>query len=290
MTRGRFRPNVVSWDEIGSGSDSPFDNPDLHDYLILAEGDSWFTIAGIPTSNLLYSMRFKKMTMIVNCGFPGDTIKHMSDIVSNQTFKETLSSDGLSWDLLFLSGGGNDLIDNANNILLKKGERQGLTINQASDYCKQDVLNDLMAEIQHGYREIVSLRDSAESPAIGKPVITHTYDYATARNSPSRFFSVPLLGPWLFKALTEAEIPDEAWVEITDYLIDQLAEAIIELDTGTGTNPLDNFHVIDTRDTLTRAKTGTTGQSGDWLNEIHPDFEGYKKIAKLMDTKAMEFL
>ena len=65
MARGKFRPNVVTWDQIDDQSSLPNNDPSLNKRLILAEGDSWFTIAGIPTSNLLYSFRFKKMTMIV---------------------------------------------------------------------------------------------------------------------------------------------------------------------------------------------------------------------------------
>ena len=52
-----------------------------------------------------------------------------------------------------------------------------------------------------------------------------------------------------------------------------------------GTNKISNFHVIDTRNTIVRAKKNQTGESGDWLNEIHPNRNGYKKIARLIEQK-----
>jgi lysophospholipase L1-like esterase len=50
-------------------------------------------------------------------------------------------------------------------------------------------------------------------------------------------------------------------------------------------NQISNFHVINTRNTLNRAKLNSKGNSGDWLNEIHPNKNGYKKIARLIEQK-----
>lgn len=41
---------------------------------ILAEGDSWFTIGAIPSSNLLYQLPLSRTAVILNLGYPGDTI------------------------------------------------------------------------------------------------------------------------------------------------------------------------------------------------------------------------
>ena len=51
-----------------------------------------------------------------------------------------------------------------------------------------------------------------------------------------------------------------------------------------GANPLPNFHVVDTRGTLQRSALGTTGNDGDWLNEIHPNRGGYDKLAGLFSA------
>jgi len=90
--------------------------------------------------------------------------------------------------------------------------------------------------------------------------------------------------PWLYKGLVKAEIPEAAWSGISDYLIDRLARGILKLQQGR--KKLENFHVVDTRGLLKRARLDTAGESGDWLNETHPDFDGYRKLAKALEVKA----
>lgn len=135
MTRGTFRPSIETWqDYIGDQGFPSF--PDLN---LLAEGDSWFTISGLPAYNLLFELRFRKQTRIVSCGMPGDTIKHMSEIVSNRQLRAALAPGERRWDAILFSGGGNDLIDAADMILLPKARRtahpQG-----PRDYCDGPLL------------------------------------------------------------------------------------------------------------------------------------------------------
>lgn len=289
MARGRFRPNVVNWRDLGGDGAFPNADPAFHDYLILAEGDSWFTIGGVPTSNLMFSLRFRKATLIVHCAMPGDTIKHMSEMSKNRAYKEAFAPQtGMAWDMVLLSGGGNDLIDEVDEILVPAANRGSRSIEAPADYCDQARLDQLIANVQDGYRRLVAIRDTEGGPARGKPALTHTYDYVTPRNSPARFIFVPVLGPWLYKALVQAEVPEEAWLEVSDYLVDRLADGILSLTRGEDRLP--NFHVVDTRGTLKRAKLGTTGESGDWMNEIHPNFDGYAKIAKALEARASDLL
>lgn len=289
MSSGRHKPSVVSWEEYIDPDST--DDPDHYHYHILAEGDSWFSIAAIPSSNLLYALRFKKMTIIANCAEPGDTIKKMGDIARNDLLKEALSRTWgkTTWDLILLSGGGNDLIDHATNIIIPKNKR-ATNIRNVNGYCDQEKLKKLIEKIQQGYRKIIKLRDARSSSSVGKPVITHTYDYATPRNSPVKFlFLKTPLGPWLYTAFTKRQVPDEDWMPLAKYLIDELAEGILALQRGR--DKLPNFHVVDTRGTLTPAKLGHPGNSNDWVNEIHPDSDGYRKLAsKKINAKLAEFL
>ena len=124
MARGKFRPHITTWDlfDLEETAGDPF----FYDSLILAEGDSWFTIGGLFAPNLLMSMRFHKDTLILNCASPGDTIVHMSALAHNYVYKEALRYN-YAWDAILLSGGGNDLIDRADEIILDKAQRQGLS-------------------------------------------------------------------------------------------------------------------------------------------------------------------
>jgi lysophospholipase L1-like esterase len=282
MARRRFNANVVTWWNLDSDATIPSEDPALHDQLILAEGDSWFTLGGIPTSNLLFSLRFVKSTLVVSCAMPGDTIRHMSEVANNKGFRDALSRRyGYRWNLILLSGGGNDLMDEADEILRPMEEWASVDNREPKDYCNEASLGELMANIQAGYQRMVALRDGpgASSPKV--PMLTHTYDYPTPRNAPARFLSSPILGPWLFKAFTAHEIPESDWVPLSDYLLDRLAITILDL--AQGPNALPQFHVLDTRNLLKRARLGTLGEDGDWLNEIHPTFDGYRKIAKAME-------
>ncbi|SFG31091.1 hypothetical protein [Neptunomonas qingdaonensis] len=286
MARRKFRPNVITWHEAQSEIVIPSNDPVFNDNLILAEGDSWFTLAGIPTSNLLFSMRFTASTLIVNCAKPGDTIINMSKMLKNSSFKSALSEEGLPWHLLLISGGGNDLIDEAENIILSKDERADSDINNMESYCDLEIFEKVIENIKDSFRKIVNLRDSPNSPAIGKPILVHTYDYFVPRNAPARFFPFTISGPWLYPVFSKAEIPEGIWIELAQFLVDKLAEGILEL--AEGSNKLHNFHVVDTRGTLVKAKLGSVGDSHDWLNEIHPDSAGYSKISKKIDAKILE--
>ena len=277
----KFKPDVVTWDLVDANEPPPWADRTFHKLNFLSEGDSWFTMAGIPTSNLLFQMRFPVSTMIVNCAMPGDTIKHMSQITNNQGLLRGLSEqNGERWDLILLSGGGNDLIDAAGSILIDPSRRSAIKMPSPKDYCDQNELDGLITRIQKGYRRIVDLRDKPNAPSKDVPIVVHTYDFPTPNDSPARFFGVGLLGPWLYKAFTSEQIPEQDWVALSDFLFKRLAKGLLALD-----GQLPNFHVVDTRGTIKRAKIGSRGESGDWLNEIHPNSRGYAKLAKVIVKK-----
>ncbi len=275
MPKRTHRPYVVSWNDVNS--DTEF--PTFASQRFLAEGDSWLSMSGLPAYNLLFQLRFYAITEIVNCARPGDTIRHMSQLGRNSDYREALTTPGFKWKGILLSGGGNDLIDRADEILIPQN-RSDAAVKAPADYCDQTQLRDLANEVQRGFRRLASVRDSTGSNSKKAPIITHTYDYATPRNAPARFFIVTL-GPWLFPALNAANVPEAAWVPVADYLIDELAEAIWALQKGS--DKIKNFHVVDTRGATKRAKLGTTGSSRDWQNEIHPNDDGYRKIAKRVE-------
>jgi lysophospholipase L1-like esterase len=275
--RGRHRPTVVTWREYLR---QVFDHegfPIFPDRNLLAEGDSWFTISGIPPYNLLFELRFRKHTRIVNCGSPGDTIVSMASIARSQQLREALSPGIQRWDAILLSGGGNDLINAAGKIVLPKSDRPTHTGN-AAEYCNTAELDALLDDVQDGYRRIAAMRDVPGGPSRGVPILAHTYDYATPRDAPAIFGS---LGPWLYRAFTEQEIPPADWAALSDYLTNQLAERLLDL--ADGARKIPNLHVVDTRCTLIRAALGHRGDSHDWQNEIHPNGGGYEKLARRIE-------
>jgi hypothetical protein len=180
---------------------------------------------------------------------------------------------GYDWDLLLLSGGGNDLIEYARDLI-----KPNVTGTNPRDYVRLDRLNQVLTYIQDAYRKIVGVRDGAKSTCAGKPLLAHTYDYATPRDAGAEFFKAKVSGPWLFPALVNAGVDPTMFEPVGKFLIDALAEAIIALQTGP--NPLPNFFAVDTRGLSKPAAPGAKGKSNDWLNEIHPNRNGYDKIAR----------
>lgn len=278
MARRRtHRPDIVTWNEV----DSDLGFPTFPSQRFLAEGDSWFSMSGAPPYNLLFELRFREITQIVNCAFPGDTIVNMSNLVHNKNYREALTTPGFKWKAIFLSGGGNDLIDRVDEILIPKNERDS-SAGAPADFCDQGELRSLVKEVQRGFRRLASLRDSTRSNSKKAPIVTHTYDYATPRNAPARFFFFSL-GPWLYPALKGAKVPKTVWIPVADYLIDELAKGILTLQKGN--NRIKNFYVVNTRGATTRAELGDTGSSHDWQNEIHPNNKGYRKLARRVEKK-----
>lgn len=279
------RPSVCTYEEsFESESVSSFCDPSLHSQNIIAEGDSWFTIGGLRLrnpwfSNILYTLRFQKDTLILNLAEPGDTLKHISSIPKNHHLKFAIEEHSSHpWNAILLSGGGNDLIDKVHTLVFNRLERVGKTIHHPKDYCNQEAIDNFLNNIENHYRRLAAIRGSHDIP-----MVIHTYDYPTPNDSPSRFFGIGLLGPWLYPSLTNAEIPKKDWIPLSDYLFDQLAEHLLRL--AIGPNKISNFHVVDTRNSLIRARKNHTGESGDWLNEIHPNKNGYKKIARLLEQR-----
>jgi lysophospholipase L1-like esterase len=259
------------------------DDPEF-DWRILSEGDSWFTIGAIPSSNLLYELRLKKRSVVLNLGYPGDTIANISQLSANTEFTRRLAHPNWAsdWNAILLSGGGNDLIDQAPDIIRSTPTGKG---KKAADYLNADRVTAFKQGVQTGYRTIVALRDSDASPNKGKPIIVHTYDYPTPRPAPATFLIVPITKPWMYPVFEKYNVPKSLRIDIAGLLLDALAEALLELG-----NELPAFYVVDTRNTLERADIDAKGNSGDWLNEIHPNGGGYRKIANKLATRIHKLL
>jgi hypothetical protein len=266
---------------IGTGTSGPDDSAFAK--RILCEGDSWFSIGAIPSSNLLFPMSFAQSTLLVNLAQPGDTLKNMSSICSNLTLHQLIAEKNFltKWDAIFVSGGGNDLIDLADQIICTPSAGAG---KHMLDYINAIELTNMKLRVQRGFFNIAKMREGTENALT--PIVTHVYDYPTPRNAKAKFLGLKVVGPWLYPALKGNDVPEELWISLTDYIFESLASALIEL-----SYKIDNFHVISaTRETLTRARLGSTGEDGDWLNEIHPTAGGYKKLADVISAEFAHIL
>jgi hypothetical protein len=171
---------------------------------------------------MLTQLRLETPAAIVSLAQPGDTIRRMSDISRNVHLDNWLSKrfGAYNWNALLISGGGNDVIDDASRIIPASPTAQSAG-KAAGEYVDRARLDQTLADVQEGYRRIVALRDRADSPCPGVPLVTDAYDLATPRDAPARFL-VPLLGPWLFPAMVAARIPAQRWNDVSDFILGAL--------------------------------------------------------------------
>ena len=177
---------VLSQSALTKDPRFPQNDPENKRYRrrILAEGDSWFSLGSVPAENMLLELDFPERTVIVNIAKPGDEIVRMGDPNRAKVFKRLVAgikSKSYVWDVILLSGGGNDLIDCVGDIL-KAG-------NSVDACIRQSVLQDCMRAIGLGYRSLASMRDAPGSRNTNCPMIGHTYDYLTPRNAPALCFA-----------------------------------------------------------------------------------------------------
>lgn len=257
-------------------------------YIVLAEGDSWFSLGSFPGHNILKELKFARDTRIVSLAEPGDKICHMATREDNPGLEYYLCKKQFCshFDLILLSGGGNDLIDEAKSIITFENLTDE-NKEKPESYINQDRLTCVLGAISDAYVRIANMRDDESSLSKGVPIVTHTYAYPTPRKSPALIAGTNIwaIGPWLFPIFDGAALSDELKLGITDIMFNQLAGTILSLN-----NKIANFHAIDTRLLLDRAESDARRTNHDWENEIHPTRNGYEKIAELLSEEICKIL
>jgi hypothetical protein len=81
------------------------------------------------------------------------------------------------------------------------------------------------------------------------------------------------------------KVPTAMWAPLARLLIDKLAKAILSLQQGS--DKIENFHVVDTRDTLKPPDIDEIGPTRHWLNEIHPSYERYLKVGRRIELQKL---
>jgi len=260
---------------------------DLVERVLLAQGDSWFSIGSIPpglTSNLLAQMEFTRSAAVVNCARPGIELTHMTDSSSQQTFRKLLAGRfAVKWDAILFSGGGNDLIDAAQvgpdeqpqlRLLATAAER-GPNPASGDDYVSAPGWQTFETHLTTVFDALVALRDSGINHQV--PMVFHTYAHLMPRPAPV----TPRHGPWLQPAMIAFEVPTQDWLAVSSALMDRLADLLERLMAAhRAADPGCELHLVDSRPVpLVLGDRDATGPSGDSFNEIHPTRDGYTKLA-----------
>ncbi|MBC7436448.1 MAG: hypothetical protein H7332_10305 [Bdellovibrionales bacterium] len=260
-------------------------------YKFLAQGDSWFSVGAVPpggTTSLFRELDLSASCCAVNCAHPGYVLKRMISATRDPNFTQLLAGNqAWKWDGILMSAGGNDLID-AMQVMPHYGNHHPMQgqpippdlrlllrpdewkpVRGADSYLSDAGWTLFCNHLTALLHELVELRDSRQSLSRGAPLFLHGYDYLLARDAPAG----PFAGPWLYPALNAYSIPQRAWQAVGREVINRFNALLRGIE-------LPQLHVVSTPGSLTAAVPGSSGESGDWINEIHPNAEGYRKLAR----------
>lgn len=257
-------------------------------WRLLAEGDSWFSIGAlnlVKSANLLHPMAFSEAAGLVQLAYPGDTLRHMSEVRADPRLELLLTGNvSWRWSGILLSCGGNDLIDatqvppqrDSKLRIVRDASEWGPASEGAARYINDAGWQTFANYFKANLDLIVKLRDKKAGPNgnKGRPIFMHTYAYPTPRPAGAGMGA----GPWLMPSMVAYGIPKADWIALAQALVDRLAELLLACAADSTRYPA--LHVFDSRKlvSIAPAALDTTGESGDWLNEIHLTAEGCRKL------------
>jgi len=250
--------------------------PEQFRYRFLAEGDSWMERSSSSSPSLPDFLAedmdaHHEDTLIINLSMFGDTMRRIGEVVEGQFAFWVRQS---TYDAILLSAGGNDFIDAARDPgpgqgILRDMRQQPLPA-QGSDCIRANAVVDLVQNyLNPNFARLYDLvRNSATNAET--PIFLNCYDTPVARNAP-----VPLFNrAWLYPAYVANGVDPSLWPSLTQAVFAEIQATVQGWAQGR-----QHVYLVPTRGVLVPAAAGSTGSSNDWLNEIHPNRNGWKKLA-----------
>lgn len=243
---------------------------------ILVEGDSWASYPLPTTGNLACFVEVpQELTVVLNLAWLGDQMVDMSKGRQFELYQRLIHEQrwGYRWDLLFLVGGGNDLIGWIFNAAIRN---PGFASTDPEEYVDRAALEEKLAELKSCFKRYIDLRNNSEINR-DTPILVQTYDYVVPRDQPPTIlgFEVSdhawILPKYLARGIDAPEMQKRSlWI-----LLDEMSNMLIDL-----AGEEENFHVADTRGTLEVVPPDYQRIDGDWRDEMHPSAQGYRKLTE----------
>ena len=253
----------------------------------LAIGDSWFEYPvnddGLPSLNQAIPPQLGKMgnppPKILNLARHGQASTAVLSWENQQKILDVLTdpsqtpwTNGKTADGILVSAGGDDIVGDQFAIYL---DYHGCGLDQAR-------FDGILASVQASYMDLFALRDVA-AKKIGidpreLPIFGHCYDYGIPDGKGIMVGNVTISGPWIKPPLDFSGYDYSKGLEIITRAINTFYHMLHGLAHDRVTLPgrhTNNFHLVDTRNTITRDEVRPTG----WANEIHPFTEGFAALA-----------
>lgn len=217
--------------------------------IVIAEGDSWFLYPVLVKDTIDYVM---EKWPVKSLAWAGDTLANYKK--SGQLLKQVAE---LKPKYVLLSGGGNDIIGPDIQKILKKN---ATNVDEPSDYLNPSKYGPKMNQLRAIYKyffEEISKADSVEK------ILVHGYDYVRADHA-----MIVTKDGWVNKYMKKKGITDvEERKKLIIYLIDQFNGLLKSL--------AKDFPKV------TYINARTVVGDGEWYDEIHPNDDGFKKVADL---------
>lgn len=261
--------------------------PENFDYFFLCEGDSWMDRSSPVQMSLPFALAkiFRDGArgddaLFINLSRFGHTLRHIADCL-NDDFHQWLNTPdmGFTFDALLFSAAGNDFIDAAldpppgQGIL--KDVRSGPPPASENECIDAQAVATLVIDFLDPNFDKLHRTVRASRQRADLPIFLNAYNEPVARNAPA----FPGSGPWLSTAYLRNGIPASLWPDVTRRIFIDVEAAV----TGwTKVDGRDNLFVVPTSAVdLVPADPQSSGSSGDWQNEIHPNAGGWNKLAKV---------
>ncbi len=241
---------------------------------ILVEGDSWASYPLPTTGNLATFVEVPDdMSVVLNLAWTGDQMIDISQGQQFELFKKLIDTEqwGYKWDVLFLVGGGNDLI----GWIFKEAIRNpGHSSTDPEDYVDRVALGEKLNELKSYFKRYIDLRNSTELNH-DTPILVQTYDYVVPRHHPATILGFDVAEQsWIHPRYQRLGIDDPEMQKRSIWiLIDEMSAMLHQLAAEE-----ENFHVADTRGTLEIVAPDYRRIDGDWRDEMHPSARGYQKM------------
>ena len=231
---------------------------------ILAIGDSWFWYpfyGGSLINNLGPLVRSKGHVIFAKGMNGAEAAHYVGEGKYAKSVATALKLYGAGLEAVFISGGGNDFAGFAQMRPLLKLD---CSTQEDAKSCFRmegtDGLKEFLDDVDKNYRRLIGEIYTRTSPNC--KIVMHTYAYALPNG-------IGVFGKdgWLLPALIDAGVRPELHRKCVEYLLTAFRDKLYEISENDPAHLL----IVDSREAL---------GPEDWANELHPNKQGFEKIAK----------
>ena len=235
----------------------------MNNFNILAAGDSW---NDYPKILLTGGGLATHLAKLLDC--PYTNIAHAGDatiVTMGEKDSTVLEANLPGHNVLLFSGGGDDICGDQFSIWLNQNIDGN--INNAINWTRLDAALTLTIA---DYEDLTDVRDRIAPDCL---ILTHSYDFPT---KDKLGVGILWLGPWLKPGLDWC-----GWTNLDDQV------NIVKLILTEFNRRLSNF--AQTNRLHLHINTQGTLSAEDWQNEIHPNSQGWDKLASVLKNGLLNY-